>query len=115
MEALRQGIGRVEGQERCWKLLRQGQPSLHPHLRFQEGNRSLGDAPTGSYSEFSGPNQPQKTGDVSAIVFDDNRITPAKLYVGMYVMNGRNEYAKSERWHNSKDGVKDHSHFADLF
>lgn len=45
----------------------------------------------------------QKTGDVSAIVFDDNRITPAKLYVGMYVLNGKKEYVKSDRWHNSKD------------
>eukprot|EP01127_Copromyxa_protea_P021921 TRINITY_DN765_c0_g1_i1.p1 TRINITY_DN765_c0_g1~~TRINITY_DN765_c0_g1_i1.p1 ORF type:complete len:621 (+),score=146.55 TRINITY_DN765_c0_g1_i1:43-1905(+) len=45
----------------------------------------------------------QKTGDVSAIVFDDNRITPAKLYVGMYVLNGKKEHYKSERWHNSKD------------
>jgi hypothetical protein len=45
----------------------------------------------------------QKTGDVSAIVFDDNRIVPAKYYVGMYVLDGKDEYAKSEKWHNSKD------------
>jgi len=45
----------------------------------------------------------QKTGDVSAIVFDDNRIVPAKFYIGMYVLEGTKEAQKSEKWHNSKD------------
>jgi len=45
----------------------------------------------------------QVTGDVSAIVFDNNRIVPAKFYVGMYVLDGKKEFTKSEKWHNSKD------------
>ena len=45
----------------------------------------------------------QKTGDVSSIVFDDNRIVPAKFYVGMYVLDGKKEIDKSTKWHNSKD------------
>eukprot|EP01126_Amoeba_proteus_P038588 TRINITY_DN4032_c0_g1_i8.p1 TRINITY_DN4032_c0_g1~~TRINITY_DN4032_c0_g1_i8.p1 ORF type:complete len:519 (-),score=152.68 TRINITY_DN4032_c0_g1_i8:209-1765(-) len=50
----------------------------------------------------------QKTGDVSAIVFDENRIMPAKFYIGMYIVdatgdNLEQEMMKSEKWHNSKD------------
>jgi len=47
----------------------------------------------------------QKSKDVSAIVFDDNRIVPAKYYIGMYVMSAdkKTELAKSAKWHNSKE------------
>jgi len=48
----------------------------------------------------------QKSKDVSAIVFDDNRIVPAKFYIGMYVFpvgNTKQELAKSSKWHNSKE------------
>jgi hypothetical protein len=47
----------------------------------------------------------QKSKDVSAIVFDDNRIVPAKHYIGMYVVSTdkKAELAKSSKWHNSKE------------
>jgi len=47
----------------------------------------------------------QKSKDVSAIVFDDNRIVPAKYYIGMYIMSDdkKEELAKSVKWHNSKE------------
>jgi len=47
----------------------------------------------------------QKSKDVSAIVFDDNRIVPAKLYIGIYVYTAdkKTEIVKSPKWHNSKE------------
>jgi len=46
----------------------------------------------------------QKSKDVSAIIFDEKRIMPAKNYVGMHVIGDDGSIvAKSERWHNSKE------------
>jgi len=46
----------------------------------------------------------QKTKDVSAIIFDEKRIMPAKFYLGVHVLDEDGEiHAKSEKWHNSKE------------
>jgi len=47
----------------------------------------------------------QKSKDVSAIVFDNNRIVPAKFYIGLFVYttDRKTETAKSSKWHNSKE------------
>jgi hypothetical protein len=43
---------------------------------------------------------------VSAIIFDDKKIMPSKFYVGMHVLDDEgNVIAKSEKWHNSKEGM----------
>jgi len=46
----------------------------------------------------------QKTKDVSAIVFIENRIMPTKFYIGMHVQDEQGTILlKSHTWHNSKD------------